>query len=231
MKSIGNDIVDLNFINKERTLQPAFYSKFLSFSERSFQSNPLISNESQIKHTWLLWSAKEAVYKFAKRRQPELIFSPGKIILGSEFTELSEPEFSESENFQNSDIGLPSGSFLNSGNSDPGILLNFTFQNKTYYTRSTITSDYIATIANDVPDFSDFETGVKKIGQSNYQSQSAEVRNFLLARLATLFPAQSFKIGKSQIGYPVIGSSQPDTGIIASFAHHGYYIAYAYKPV
>ncbi len=227
MKSIGNDIVDLNFIDRERTLQYQFYSKFLSVSEqRNTKERELAQMPFEV-YAWLLWSAKEAIYKFAKRLQPDLIFSPINIILKSEFTELSEPEFSELKNFHNSDNEFQFGPFFNSIN--PGSKLSFIFQNKTYYTRSVITSAYIATIANDTPDFNGFQTGVNKIAQTDYQSQSAGVRRFLLKRLTVLSPNQSFTITKSKTGYPVIENSGPGTGIIASFAHHGNYVAYAFK--
>ena len=221
MKSIGNDIVDLNFINKKRTCQPAFFAKFLSFSE---QKNTKMHVSAQIPfevYVWLLWSAKESVYKFAKRLQPNLIFSPVKICLGS--------EFSESENFQNLNTPQEFGTSQNPGNSDSAIFLNFTFRDKTYYTLSVITSNYISTIANDGPDFSDFETGIKKIDHSDYNHQSAEVRRIFLERLNLLYPGQAIDISKSEIGYPIIKSSEADNSIIASFAHHGNYVAYAFK--
>ena len=81
MISVGNDIVALDIIDAGRTIQPAFYSRILdpaeagSYSEEKFPALPFEQ------YVWLLWSIKESVYKCIKRAQPELRFSPRKIIV------------------------------------------------------------------------------------------------------------------------------------------------------
>src|SRR6202000_275791 len=79
MISIGNDIIALDKIDAGRTIQPVFYSRILDPSEAGLYSefSPLPFEQ----YVWLLWSIKESVYKCIKRAQPELRFSPRKIIV------------------------------------------------------------------------------------------------------------------------------------------------------
>ncbi len=231
MISIGNDIVDLSAIDKHRTQQKAFYSKILSDKEQQ-----LYSRSSHLPfeiYVWLLWSAKESVYKFAKRLNPELVFSPVRI-------EVSEPEFIELKNFQNDPLDgthlelsdLKFGEFLNSENSGSDNISEYNYQinyqSDTYYLRSLISNTFIASIASDSPDSSKIHWGIKYIDQPDYQSQSTSVREFTLKIINEIFPGEvTFSIDKSPVGYPIILKGQVETTIKASFAHHVNYVAYA----
>ena len=104
--SIGNDIVALKHISVERTRQENFYSKFLTTSELDIftRLQSLISFEQ---FAWLCWSIKEAVYKFQKRLQPQLLFGYKKIIVQQidipfnqvlHFTAVIEKDFLAEEN-------------------------------------------------------------------------------------------------------------------------------------
>lgn len=228
MISIGNDIVDLSAIDKHRTQQKAFYSKILSDKEQQ-----LYSRSSQITfeiYVWLLWSAKESVYKFAKRLNSELVFSPVRIEISS------EPEFSEFKNLQNlvlEGIKHDYHEFLYSKNSGSDHISEYNYQinyqSDTYYLQSLVSNSFIATIASVSPDFSKIHWGIKNIEQPDYQSQSASVRDFMLKKIDEMFPAADyFKVGKNPVGYPTILKGENETDFKVSFAHHGHYVAYAF---
>lgn len=76
MISIGNDIVSLALVNKERTRLPQFYHKILNAPEIELHSQCSLPFEQYV---WLLWSIKEAVYKCAQRHNTALLFLPKKI--------------------------------------------------------------------------------------------------------------------------------------------------------
>jgi phosphopantetheinyl transferase (holo-ACP synthase) len=232
MISIGNDIVDLSAIDKHRTQQKAFYSKILSDKEQQ-----LYSRSSQIPfeiYVWLLWSAKESVYKFAKRLNPELVFSPARI-------EISESELIEFENFQNDPLDgihldlsdLKFGELLNSENSGSDKISAYNYQiiyrTDIYYLQSLISDSFIATIASDSSDFSKLTWGIQYIDETDYESQSAVVREFILKRLNDVFPNEANRsIGKSPVGYPIIQEGQNETELKVSFAHHGHFVSYVF---
>jgi phosphopantetheine--protein transferase-like protein len=236
MISIGNDIVDLTAIDKNRTQQKAFYSKILSDTEQQ-----LYSRSSQIPfeiYVWLLWSAKESVYKFAKRLDPELVFSPARIEISSE-AELSpfKPGRSKTKFFQNFTLegNKTTQSFdgffysENTCTDNKMIVLEANYQAKTYYLLSLICPQFIATVASEHFNFSKIHWGIKYIDETNYESQSATVRKFMLRRLNELFPQElDFKIDKDPVGYPIILKGQNETAIKASMAHHGHYVSYAF---
>jgi phosphopantetheine--protein transferase-like protein len=235
MISIGNDIVDLAAIDKQRTQQKAFYSKILSDTEQQLYSRyPQLPFEIYV---WLLWSAKESVYKFAKRLNPELVFSPVRIEVDSE--PILEPEFSES-NFQNvvlegitSDFPtLKFGEFLNSVDSSSDNILAYnyhiTYKSNIYYLQSLISNTFIATTASDSPDFSKVNWGIKHIEQTDYGTQSQTVKEFVIEKLKETYPNNKISIAKSVVGYPVVLNDSAELNIPLSFAHHGHYVSYAF---
>lgn len=224
MISIGNDIVDLNAIDKHRTQQKVFYSKILSETEQQLFSRTTLPPHVFV---WLLWSAKESVYKFVKRLNPGLVFSPVRIeiILQSEFTEVKNSHHSIYEANH-----LTTGQVLNSENSGSKTI-NFeaAHQAQTFYLQSCITADFIATLALESPKTEHIYKGIKHIEQSDHKSQSAAVRACALERLNEVYPDQhNFSIKKSPAGYPVILKGVEETNIKATFAHHGNYVAYAF---
>ncbi len=81
MISAGNDIVALGAIDRQRTIQPRFYSKILSLPEKELYSRPGLSEMPFEHFVWLLWSIKESVYKYCRRIEPALIFSPSGIVV------------------------------------------------------------------------------------------------------------------------------------------------------
>lgn len=82
MISIGNDIIDLQLIDRHRSNQPRFYFKIITPAELEWYNGQRIALPFEI-YLWLLWSVKESAYKYAKRLQNDLVFSPGKIAVYS----------------------------------------------------------------------------------------------------------------------------------------------------
>src|ERR1700761_4990502 len=124
MISAGNDIVALNDIDRRRTVEPRFYSRIISHSERELYPRPESPGMSFENFVWLLWSVKESAYKYWQRLEPELTFSPTRIIV----SELDDP------------IGDDSSAPVYQGivHSDAGKL----------YSRSTMAADHISTVVS-----------------------------------------------------------------------------------
>ncbi|NCD69252.1 4'-phosphopantetheinyl transferase family protein [Mucilaginibacter agri] len=227
MISIGNDIVDLSAIDINRTQQKTFYTKILSETEQQLFRRTTLPIHVFV---WLLWSAKESVYKFAKRLNPELVFSPTRVecIFGAEL-----PKF---EGFRNVDLESDSSKskfdkFSDAANPASEKLFNFraTYKSQTYYLQSRITTDFIATLALKTKKSDHVFKGIKRIEQSDSQSQSAAVRECTLKRLNEVYPdGSNFSIGKSPVGYPIIFNEAKETSIKATFSHHGNYVAYSF---
>ena len=75
---IGNDIVDLSDPESSRD---ASHSRF---DQRVFvpaESDLLPTGHSDRQKRWILWSAKEAAYKAARRESAEVVFSPARFVV------------------------------------------------------------------------------------------------------------------------------------------------------
>ncbi len=149
----------------------------------------------------MLWSVKESVYKYVKRIEPTLIFSPTRIVA----TRL--------ENVR---------SFYTASVSLAGAV---------YYTRSYITHDYINTIASADKDFPGVQQGLRVIDKEDYAHQSAAVRSLLKGRLDAVFPGTLWTIEKGVEGYPLLFKDDKPSGIAVSFAHHGRFVGYSYAHI
>lgn len=215
MNSIGNDIVDLNFIDKQRTCDSRFYSKILSPAEQELYRRPQAAQIPFEVYVWLLWSAKEAAYKFLKRHQPELVFSPVRIVV------------QELENQAHSLPVLPDVSEVTDFTDCSAINLKLSYQGKGLDSRSIITSEYIATFISD--DFERTYWGIKKIDDSDPDNQSAQVRLLARQHLQRLFTSREIRIEKSFAGIPIIYWGINEMPIPLSFSHHGLYISYAFS--
>jgi len=208
VKSVGNDIVALNNIDKQRTCQPRFYSKFITPPEQALYSQTGTPFESFV---LLLWSVKESAYKYRKRSEAGLVFSPSKIII---------QQIEQTNNFENDNFdGTQLANILYKGNVSLGVA-------KLYF-RSIIHNDYIATIVNDDEDFKNVYWGVRLIDKADNENQSTSVRSFVLNKLNSLFLDSELRIEKSSVGYPVLYNGTGLMDIPLSFAHHGNYVAYS----
>lgn len=197
MISAGNDIVALQAVDTQRTQNPAFYSKFITPAEFALH-NP---NEiTLVNFVWLLWSAKESAYKYAKRLNPELIFAPVKIAVQSFriFGQLKTHEDAHNQysgQLKINDASLP---FI-----------------------AVVADQFIVTVI----DQGDINWAVKQIDMSDYESQSQAVRNFLLDGLKM----SGVSVEKHPVGYPVLFKYGKQLDIAVSFAHHHRYISYCYQ--
>jgi phosphopantetheinyl transferase (holo-ACP synthase) len=214
MISAGNDIVALNRVNKQRASQPRFYSKILSASEQELYLQPEFKQIPFENYLWMLWSVKESAYKYLKRTEHDLVFSPTRIIITSidiPLNQLNSPDDKEWESTVCNDE-FYTGKVAYGSNS-----LHF---------RSKITSGWIATVVNDSDNFDNVCWGIRSIDDSGYDHQSKAARALLLTKLSTLFPGD-LKVEKSIIGYPVILRDMENMNIPVSLAHDGRFVAYS----
>lgn len=241
MNSAGNDIVALAAIDKQRTRHHRFYSKILSDAEQILFDGLQPEAMPFENFVWLLWSIKESIYKYLKRTQPGLVFSPTRI----EIRKVEAPDnplaaASEETQWEGREVG--SGKDFYKG-------IAF-FDSRIFYFRSRIHPDFIATIVNKSEDFGNIWWGVRSIGHSDYHNQSTGVRAFVLDKLnavlsAGKLPGRTFipygaaspevmpvpgtlQIGKSLQGYPLVLKGAEEMTIPLSFAHHANFVAYSF---
>ncbi|TWI96379.1 4'-phosphopantetheinyl transferase superfamily protein [Mucilaginibacter frigoritolerans] len=199
MISTGNDIVALRSINKQRTCEYRFYSKILSASEQALYQQPQL-NELPFEHyVWLLWSVKESAFKYLKRYNQQLVFSPISI------------------NTTTIDI-LPDQHYCGEVH----------FNSNKLFFNSIINNDWISTVVNNADDFENVFSDVHVINDKGYYDQSTAVRKFALEKLNTLFPGE-LRLEKHLAGYPILIKDDEDTKIPVSLAHDGHYISYSFN--
>lgn len=215
MTSIGNDIVALSSTDKQRTNDIRFYSKFITPAELSLYQGPLVSQISFEYFVWLLWSVKESAYKYQKRFDTELIFSPTKIEISNVKFPVGQFFFTDLEEINISGDNFYNGSVI--------------IANKTLYFKSIINTDIITTIVHFGGSFKNIHWGVQKITSPDSKTQSTSVRYFLLSKLKTIFPEGEFTWQKSFAGYLILLIDGKDLGIPISIAHHGIFTSYCFK--
>jgi phosphopantetheinyl transferase (holo-ACP synthase) len=217
IESAGNDIIDLAAINTERTKQQRFYTKFITGTETSLYSPPPLAALPFEYFVWMLWSIKESVYKFMQRHQPDLVFSPSKIVIRqiapSVNSLLTVPELIVEA------LGFSNRNVYNS---------EIIFGTDVFYASTVITTGYIHTVANDQNNFDNLYWGVKLISQTDPFVQSREVRKFILDRLALVTGKENLNIVKNQAACPVLYSGTAAIDQPVSLAHHGHYVAYVF---
>jgi phosphopantetheinyl transferase (holo-ACP synthase) len=217
LTSVGNDIIDLSAVDSQRSADFKFYSKFLTKSEQDLCQN-VSEDISIIEGVWLLWSIKESVYKYLKRYQPQLIFSPIGIVV----RQINIPTFPliiGNESLNTEIANHPS--VLYTGNLSAG--------NETLHFRSTIQFGFISTIVDKNAVFENVYWGVSRIHLTDQASQSDLVRSFTLAKLKEICSDGLFSITKTVSGYPIILNHGVKTDIILSLAHHSRFVSYCFK--
>jgi phosphopantetheinyl transferase (holo-ACP synthase) len=218
--SAGNDIVDLRIIDIQRTKDPKFYTKFITGAEIALHGQSQLANLPLEYFVWMLWSVKESVYKFAQRHNPDLVFSPSKIII-------------QQINFTSNPVPLPIVKPVIESKGFAGIntyTMVISFGAGVLYSRSIVDSRFIATVVNNIADFEAVYWGVKSIDNDGAENQSREVRAFLLKKLASTIVTNSLVINKTTAGCPVLFSGTSQLSIPVSLAHHGHYVAYSFLP-
>ncbi|HEY5370643.1 MAG TPA: 4'-phosphopantetheinyl transferase superfamily protein [Hanamia sp.] len=216
MKSLGNDIVALRSVDKQRTSQFRFYSKILSSSEQEFYHQPQFAEMPFENYVWLLWSVKESVYKYLKRAFPNLVFSPTKIII----QKIEIPPvllMTKSEDIQ----------WENTGNDKELYSGKVIYESKIFYFQSKINKDWIATVVNEDEKFYNVFWGIQSIDNAGYYYQSKAARTLLLKKINSFFPGD-LHVDKTPVGYPVILKGIQNMHIPVSLAHHGHFVAYSF---
>jgi phosphopantetheinyl transferase (holo-ACP synthase) len=205
--SAGNDIVALKAVDEQRTSLPAFYKKFITEAELGLYQHSVLPFSAFV---WLLWSVKESAYKYLKRGDADLVFSPAKIIV----EQLTLTEQTSDDHFL-CDIAIKK--------SFSGVV---TKNQSSLYFKSVINADFIATtIAGNR-----LYWGVRYIDQADYQTQSAAVRLFALEALSNIITSDNLWIDKHPVaGYPILLHGQSQVDIPLTFAHHDRYVSYAFQ--
>lgn len=216
MTSAGNDIVSLVSVNITRTRQPAFYKKILANFEIEQYREVYSATISFVNYVWLLWSVKEAAYKYLKRFDAGLVFSPTKFIV----SELRKPVTAFDEKFnvvQLEGIGFDENTSWSSK-------VGYDFE--MLYSRSLVYSDLLHTIVDRTEHFHKVYWGIKTITDANPEQQSDAVRGFLLNKLKMVRADNEWQIGKSKNELPIILNN--NTEFPVSFSHHGLFVAYSF---
>jgi len=208
VKSAGNDIVALNAIDIPRTISPAFYSKFVTTSELQLYQYPPVDAIPFQNFIWLLWSVKESAYKYLKRAQPNLIFSPSKITI--------------------QDIAIPTIAWEKNNDKDSFFIGDVVSGGHQLHFCSKTTTEFIASIVNDDTTFEDVFWNIKQIDQADNETQSSKVRELVLSKLATLTGYDYLCIKKNAYGCPIILQGENELAIPVSLAHHGCFVAYSF---
>ena len=216
MKSTGNDIVALNAIDIQRTILPAFYSKFVTADESELYNKGLRDVAPFHSFIWLLWSVKESVYKYLKRSQPGLIFPPAKIIIEHIVTPHTPLP------------GITAGVWENDSTAEEHYTGKAIFQSHTLYFSSKITAGYVASVVAGSSDLNGVYWGIKSIKATDQESQSREVRAFATEKLKTVLNSNDLLIKNDTDGCPILFSGDQPVDIPISLAHHHNFIAYSF---
>jgi phosphopantetheinyl transferase (holo-ACP synthase) len=215
LTSTGNDIVALQLINTERTHKKSFYSKILCSEEVSLYTQINLPGLSFENYIWLLWSVKESVYKFCKRHNPRLLFSPTRI-------KIQEVSFPVTQQDAGANATQEGFSFLK----EDAYCCQVSFNAKTYYGRSFINDELIFSVVNNEDDFQNIYWGIQHIQDDAYVTQAKAVRSLALDKLKKIVSSNNLLITKTTTGYPEV-VQHPH--IKLSFAHHGKFVAYSLR--
>ena len=215
MISIGNDIVDLQTINIERTRQAQFYNKILH------QSEIILYNKLEIipfeNFVWLMWSIKEAVYKFLKRNNPTLVFSPKKIVARA----IHMPA-----NFRLQPLAQP---VTESGIAtvSQAVRSVVAFNGIEVLGTSLVFKQLVHSIVY-TSEKSNVYHGIKQTKAGEEDQQSALVRRFAIKKVEDLLHIRGVKVINDPAGCPLLSDDKNEAvNALVSLSHHGSYIAYA----
>lgn len=199
MISTGNDIVSLQKIDKERTAQYRFYSKILGPAEHDlFDHAPLLISFEH--YVWMLWSVKESAYKYFKRLNNDLLFSPLKFVI----TEIY---------------------FHNDATTNTFFTGNIIFDNQTLYFLSDYNDARIHTIVHNENNFDNIRSGIVEIQSEKYADQSAAAKEFLKKDLEKYFTGE-IMIEKSEAGFPDVFCDGKKMDVAVSLSHDGLWVGW-----
>ena len=97
------------------------------------------------------------------------------------------------------------------------------------YISSVIYPEFISSVANNNGDFDKVYWGVKRIENPDTDSQSAEVRAFLIKNLNKVLKKGSLTLAKNSYSIPVLLYDSEELPVPVSLAHHGHYVGYSFS--
>ena len=199
---IGNDVIDLKQARLESDWKrPRFLQKLFTDKELDFIHD---TEQSDIA-VWLLWSRKESVYKIVSRMITQRFFAPKR--------------------FESS---ICANDYIGNADSNVGQL---TFEHLTFTTKSTVTNNYIHTIAQWANDENDITQRCFYLDKNDYKSQSRHTHEKLLFEYAkkTKRPVEEISILKDNRRVPHLYKDQYKLTSSISISHHGHYGGYAFQ--
>lgn len=202
MISTGNDIVSLDRINVERTNEFRFYTKILDASEKEL-FHPIQLQIPFTHYVWLLWSVKEAAYKFVKRLDSDIKFSPLKFVV----TELHPDTMKEQ---------IKNRFFTG----------RIIFQQKTLFFNTEYNHSFLHTIVHHKNNFDTVFTGYATQQSDVYEQQSIAAKQLLQKDFSHRFN-QLIHVEKNAVGYPEIYCNEKKSAIPVSISHDGFLVGYS----
>jgi hypothetical protein len=218
MLSAGNDIVSLSAISVTRSKTPEFYARIVGPTEQAlFQT--LDQTKLPFEHfVWLLWSVKEAAYKYLHRLDTALIFSPVKFVVGS----IAIPA-------DWNPVEFASTSFTSQGLGGLSTLDSIiTVKNTTLQAWTLIYKEFVCSFVNAGNDFGNVCWGIRKVEDTSYKVQSEAVRSFALESLRQVLGLDDLTIEKNQADVPVVRGGNLELGTPISLSHHGEWVGYCF---
>jgi hypothetical protein len=198
---VGNDIIDLNRHSvshrhtDERFIQKILHPVEIILLQQCQQPSLFL---------WLLWTLKEAAYKYGKQQDSQLLFSPRKLFVAEDNLGIA---FSlvPNENFVVHDL---LNMIQHRIHTDFGILNGHTVISKNYIHSLVLNEE------------KGIYWGIKKIETDQHKHQREEVRNFALESIPLNGASLQF-----EDKIPFIHSSGKKYP--ASFSHDGFYVSFA----
>lgn len=198
---IGNDIIDLHLASKESPWnRPRYLDKIFTEEEQSYI---YAASNNQLAAS-LLWSRKESAYKIISRMQKRRFYSPKKL----KNIQLENMDQSSTRNYD----GLVS------------------FEEYTIQTISTVTKDFIHTLAKLQNAVESMSSDSFTFKQLSYKTQQKDTRTHLkssYAKTAKVLSAE-LMIKKDKESIPHLYYQNEKLPVIISISHHGLYGGYAY---
>lgn len=201
---IGNDIVDLKQ-SPPNWKRPRFLEKVFTKKEHALIFSSALSadrSENQHKMMWSLWSMKEAAYKCHVQQFGERFFNPKRL---------------ECELISGLSVGKVEAE---------GIVR---IDNEVYYTNSTITEDYVYTIAN-LSKQNAVNSSVFKIENPSHSTQSSMLKQYFIKSVSESrqIEPDALKIEKTAIGVPQLFNTSEQLDMQFSLTHCGRFSGFAY---
>jgi phosphopantetheinyl transferase (holo-ACP synthase) len=218
MISTGNDIIAIASINAGRTKESRFYSKIISREEKQLYSGEIAGAMPFEYFVWLAWSIKESTYKYLKRGNKDLLFSPLKINISSFICPAKLLIGALGAEPRQADSIDKSGAVITKVHSGSCML----------ECRSILYDELIYSVAAGPEGFDAVSWGIMSIASDLASDQSAAVRSFAAARLKSLFPDTGLSIEKDFYGVPGVVCNGEHWRLPLSFTHHHNFVAYSF---